>query len=213
MVRIKSFALLPLVVLPLLGYGTKGDVVDGTHQDSSVYDCGTIALYQFLQLEGAKVSLDEIEKHLPTPPPNGFSLMELRDVSRRFGMELIGVQLQVTDKAPRRSALLLLNEGRHGHYVVIRPVGHTGRLVQLLDFDKPPVVMDAARLYKAKAWTGIALIRSSHSWIEGLVYVVPLLSLVGGAVYIFLRRAQVLSLVRGQRGGGGTRSARSTVSI
>jgi hypothetical protein len=48
---------------------------------------------------------------------------------------------------------------------VIRPVGHSGKLVQVLDPNRDPEVLDADRLERSRSWTGLALVprRSSRS--------------------------------------------------
>ena len=59
---------------------------------------------------------------------------------------------------PEGPSIAFLGDGGHGHYLVLRPIGHTGRLVQLLDPNEAPVVMDVEGLQRLPRWTGLALV-------------------------------------------------------
>ena len=61
--------------------------------------------------------------------------------------------------------LVFLNQGEHGHFLVLRPVGHSDQLVQVVDSVNPPMVMNKSTLLATKSWTGLALIsdKSTHS--------------------------------------------------
>jgi hypothetical protein len=131
---------------------------------AALYDCGTQALYTLLQLEGRPTDLRRLESHLPVPTPRGYSMGQLRDAAGFCGLELIGVRLRGGARAPDRPALAFLKRGPHGHFVVIRPVGHTGKLVQVIDPSGPIDVTDAANLYASREWTGLALIPARPNW-------------------------------------------------
>lgn len=121
-------------------------------------DCGTVALYHLLRLEGKPASVDGLLQFLPDRGPDGHSLLELRETARRHGLTLDAC---VIPKKPGtiQSPVLLYFKGQNaGHFLVVRPVGHTGRLVQILDGEFTPEVIDAERLMASPAWTGIALI-------------------------------------------------------
>ena len=53
---------------------------------------------------------------------------------------------------------MFLKSGPEGHFIVVRPVGHTGRLVQVLDGELNPNVGDAEWLFASPSWTGLALV-------------------------------------------------------
>ena len=74
-----------------------------------------------------------------------------------------GVLLKKREDAIDRPMLVFLRRKGHGHYVVVRPVGHTGKLVQVIDNFGPPEVVDKATLLASPVWTGIALLRESRS--------------------------------------------------
>lgn len=131
---------------------------------AEVYDCGTMALYTLLQLEGQSVELHRIETHLPSPTTEGFSMAELRDAARACGLKLAGICMPRRDPAFDRPMLVHLGVGQHGHFVVVRPVGHTSKMVQMLDGTYPPRLLDAADLYASPGWTGLALVPVRPNW-------------------------------------------------
>jgi hypothetical protein len=51
-----------------------------------------------------------------------------------------------------------------GHFIVIRPVGHSGTLVQILDPNRAPYVIEADQLHTLPGWTGIALVPDRPNW-------------------------------------------------
>ena len=58
---------------------------------------------------------------------------------------------------------------QHGHFLVIRPVGHTGKLVQIVDSLQSPEVIDKSVLLASPEWTGLALVPGRISWTPVLV--------------------------------------------
>jgi hypothetical protein len=90
---------------------------------------------------------------------------------------------------------VFLARGRHGHYVVLRPVGHTGKLVQVLDPNEEPVVLDAARLYASPEWTGLALVPARPNWTARVV------GTIGAAALAVLGVARLARRRRGATGG------------
>lgn len=119
--------------------------------------CGTKALYLLARLEGRSIDLDQLGRALGEPTRHEHSLKELRDVAARYGLRLSGARRLGGRETPDRPAIVLLNHEPHGHFVVIRPVGHTGKLLQVLDPNDEPEVIDAIVLYGSGAWTGLAL--------------------------------------------------------
>ena len=150
-------------------------------------DCGTTALYTILAIEGRSVPVSSIRRSLPALDPNGHSMAELRDAARALGLGLTGVQFRQGDVAPDRPALIFLERDGHGHFAVIRPVGHSGKLVQIIDPAEDPFVMDAAALYALPQWTGLALVPSRPSWILRIAVGFSLVA-ASGALVIWARR-------------------------
>ena len=122
------------------------------------WDCGAVALYHLLHLTGRSADLNELRSVTRTPGAEGHSFRELRQAARHFGLPLVAVVLPKRRSAIQGPVLLFVKMGREGHYLVVRPVGHTGHLVQVLDGARPPDVIDVERLFDSPSWTGLALV-------------------------------------------------------
>jgi hypothetical protein len=85
------------------------------------------------------------------------SMWELITMGKSLGIELVGVDLQ-NGRGLDRPTICYLKQGQHGHFVVIRPVGRSGTLVQVLDPNLAPYVMERSELVKLPGWTGLALV-------------------------------------------------------
>jgi ABC-type bacteriocin/lantibiotic exporter with double-glycine peptidase domain len=121
-------------------------------------DCGTRALYHLLRMEGRPVDFNRLRASLGASGPEGHSFRELRDAAGRFRLALDAVVLPKLRSAITGPTLVFLKNGSQGHFVVVRPVGHTGLLVQMLDGEQEPIVGDADRLFASPTWTGLALV-------------------------------------------------------
>ena len=125
--------------------------------ESQLYDCGTLSVRNFLALHGKSVPLHVITEKLPTPCPDGFTIKQFRDAIRSLGIKVNGVKIPRQAKALDREMLMLLKHDTHGHYVVIRPVGPSGTLIQIVDGLEPPRVLEKTKLVDGESWTGIVL--------------------------------------------------------
>ena len=144
-------------------------------------DCGLLALFCLLRSEGVPVDLAELEPRIGAPPEGGRSMRELREVAQGFGLQLVGVRLDGAAEAMDRPMILHLNRGNHGHFVVVRPVGRSGKLVQVLDNGRPPMVIDAEELAGSKEWSGLALVPVPGRWgvdIAALIVLVVALAVI-----------------------------------
>jgi len=119
--------------------------------------CGASALYSLLRLEGFRADPNALASRLPPPPPQGHSMKDIREAAATFGLRMAGVRLRDYPAAVDRPMLVYLDRGAHGHFVVVRPVGHTGKLVQVIDASRPPEILDQAYLFSSPGWTGLAL--------------------------------------------------------
>jgi len=151
-------------------------------------DCGSLALYQLLRLEGRPIDLDRVAAALPVPGSEGLSFLDLRDAAGRLGLTLDAVALTKQRSAIRTPALLFIKGDRHGHFLVVRPVGHTGNLVQIIDGERTPIVVDAARLFASTGWTGLALIPHRHNYFLMMVLGISLVCFVAIALRVWARR-------------------------
>jgi Peptidase C39 family len=163
---------------------------DDEDQHSSI-DCGPSALYNLSRLVGQPIGLEAIRTHLPATRSGNFSMEELSRSALACGLRLRGVLLDKNEEgAIDRPMLVFLNRGEHGHFLVVRPLGTSGKLVQVVDSANPPRVMDKSALLAAKSWTGLALIRDDSSpWVVG-GRVAACCTLAIGILIFLVRRAR-----------------------
>jgi hypothetical protein len=123
-----------------------------------VYDCGPNAVYLLLHVAGRPVTLDAVRAALPPRHPDGYSMTELAGLSRALGLPLEGVRFQKRDVPLDRPAIAFFDDGRAGHFAVLRPVGTTGTMVQVIDPPRVPRVVDYDRLFADTPWAGRLLV-------------------------------------------------------
>lgn len=157
------------------------------------FDCGTMALYTILRIAPSGPELRHLSATLAIPPPGGFSMIELRDAARKHGLRLTGVQLNRLDYGFDQPSIVLLKQGEHGHFVVLRPVGHTGKLIQLIDAGGGSEVLDYVDVCKRPDWTGVALVVAKPPWATTIL---PCIAATAGAVWF----ARVAARARSRRG-------------
>jgi Peptidase C39 family len=153
--RLGLFTSLVCVLFPL-GAATRGD--DGQAATGDAADCGTMALGTLLLLEGRQTEPAVLLANLRPSSAAGPSLQELRDAAAACGLTLRGVILNKDERAVDRPMIVFLKRPGHGHFCVVRPVGHTGKLAQVIDPNMPPYVTDKHVMFAAPEWTWIALI-------------------------------------------------------
>ncbi len=134
-----------------------------TEVASSQVDCGPAALHTLLSVEGRSVGFTKVAARLPHRR-GGHSMKELRDVAWSFGLNLEGRHIGKDIRAIDRPMLAFIKDDRLRHFLVIRPVGHTGSLVQVIDSNEPPQIMDKADLVASNQWTGVVLAPKRTSW-------------------------------------------------
>lgn len=136
-------------------------------REEDAIPCGTLSLYVLCRLEGRKVDLTTVAARLPEDVRAGHSLAEIRDAAAECGLRLRGVRLRPSDWPLDRPALVHLDRHSSGHFVVIRPVGQSGRLAQVIDGRHRVEVLDFERLVSSPEWTGLALIPGRPNWAGG----------------------------------------------
>lgn len=164
MINGKKLVILCLTSIGVFVPALAGEIGDQPGPTAADVDCGGASLYLLLKLEGQPISFSALTDQLPTRPPEGYSMKQLRDAAGRFGLRLKGLSLRRDPPFPRSTALAFVNRESHGHFLVVRPVGHTGQMVQVFDGLGGPVVMDWTNLRKSSEWTGIVLIPDRPSW-------------------------------------------------
>jgi hypothetical protein len=159
----------------------------------AVYDCGTMALYSLLKLEGKSANLKAVELALPPISPGGYSFQELQAGAATLGLRVQGVRVGKGLRALDRPAIAFMDGAQHGHFITIRPVGHTGTLVEVIDTDRTVEVLDRAELCARRGWTGLALVpvRMNNWWLKlgaGLLAA----AIVGILLNVVLRAPQLV---------------------
>ena len=144
-------------------------------------DCGVNALFVLLRLEGRLVTLDRLESALPFRHPQGYSMAELAAGGRALGLSLEGVRLARGDKGLDRPAIAFLKDAKGGHFAVLRPVGSTGTMVQVIDPPHVPWIGDYDRVFSARPWTGRVLVRRDPWLVRNMI---PSLMALAGSILI-----------------------------
>jgi ABC-type bacteriocin/lantibiotic exporter with double-glycine peptidase domain len=165
-------------------------------------DCGSLALYHLLRLEGRPIDLDRLTAALPAPGAEGLSFLDLRDAAGRLGLPLDAVLLTKQRSAIRAPVLVFIKGNQEGHFLVVRPVGHTGNLVQIIDGERTPIVVDAARLFASNGWTGLALILRRHNYFIITALSISLACFIAIALRVWARRRTWQSASLDTHGGG-----------
>ncbi len=124
-------------------------------------DCGINALYVLMKLEGRPVALERLASALPPSQPEGYLMAELAAASRSLGLPLEGTKLGKVGARPNRPVIVFVNRSGKGHFAVLRPVGTTGTMIQVIDPPYPPRLLDYERLPEMGNWTGRALVAST----------------------------------------------------
>jgi Peptidase C39 family len=144
--------------------------LNGASSSDTNYDCGTLALYSLLRLEGLRPDPRLIDAALPPRRSEGYTMMEMKTASASGGLPLSGVRLRKGEKLPDCGMIAFVKRNGHGHYVVARRVGHSGKLVQIIDPGNSIEVLDINDLWGNSDWSGLALIpdRSGrYRWMAG----------------------------------------------
>ncbi len=158
--------LIGLLLINVAGFlpASSDEAEDPMRSAPADIDCGLASLYLLLRLEGHSVSLSPLAAQLPPRPAEGYSMKDLRDAARLIGLRLNGIRLLPEKPFPRSNSLAFVNRDGHGHFLVIRSVGHSGKLVQVFDGFGGPVVMDWVNLRKSSEWTGLVLLPDATNW-------------------------------------------------
>ncbi len=146
--------LIVIAITPCLATGPD----DVAASEGASVDCGTMALGALLMLEGRAAAPETLLARIGPSSSEGPSLKQLRDAARSFGLSLRGVRLNDDEQAIDRPMIVFLKRPPHGHFQVVRPVGHTGKLAQVIDSNTSPDVVEKRAILSSAEWTGIALV-------------------------------------------------------
>jgi hypothetical protein len=110
-----------------------------------------------LALHGRSPDVQQLVRQLAPQGDGRLSMLTIRNAASQAGLIVEGRQLDRTSTLPARPFIAYLSEPE-GHFVVIRPIGRTQTLVQVLDGMNEPFVIDHERLKNSPSWTGRILI-------------------------------------------------------
>lgn len=174
-------------ILVLVLAGVIGSPLRAEEEASRPFDCGPSALFVLVKLMDRDATYEAVLQALPPRHPDGYSMMELQTAASKLGLGLSGARLDHGDRLAG-PAIAFVKSGREGHFVVLRPVGTTGRMVQVIDPPDAPEALDLDRLIDSPEWTGRLLIGESRTW----RWVLWIGSICAGAVlarWAWMRRA------------------------
>ena len=110
---------------------------------------------------------------------DGYSMAELAEASRVLGLRLDGMQLDRRGARPDRPVIAFFKDAKVGHFAIIRPVGTTGAMCQVLDPPHALRLIDYAEVARMPTWTGRVLAPASPWAIRNAA---PLLAGAGALV-------------------------------
>lgn len=154
----KTAGFVSAAIVGLLLSGAPVSARGAADSPSSSPECGLTALYTLLRLEGIRPAYAALTEARPATRTRSLSLADLENMARRQGLRTRAVRLSSGLDHLDRPAIIHLRRGSIGHFVVLRPVGHTGRLVQVFDGLEEPVTRDLAAIQSSDEWSGFALV-------------------------------------------------------
>jgi hypothetical protein len=125
--------------------------------------CAVEALYLYLQTVSREVPLRKLASEFSPPNRGGHSMYEIARVARRHGVGLTGIALKGRSRTLREPMIAYLKRSDHSHFVVLRPIGTSGELVQVLDPSGGIRSVDYDAFQKIAGWTGMVLVRTKPS--------------------------------------------------
>lgn len=154
---------------------------------------GVLALFYLARMLDRPLSLDSIESSPSfSGSRTGCSMADLKQAAIGFGITLEGIQLDKRDRLWDQPMILFQRSPNHGHFLVTRPVGHSGNLVQVFDGVQPTAIIDLERLSNQRSWTSLALVPvSSTHWYDRIEAVLVVVALVALLSVPLLRRSRV----------------------
>lgn len=114
-------------------------------------------MYIFLKISKYEYSLDTVKNSLPANSPDGYSMQDLCVTGNKLGLDLAGVKITDDAFVFEEPSIVLLKGGKNGYYVVVRPIGRSGKLIQIIDPAGSIEVVEWRALRKSSYWTGLAL--------------------------------------------------------
>lgn len=148
------------LIVASLVLGSSHPAAEADTDEPPRLDCAVNALFLLLELEGQPASFERITASFPASrDPRGYSMAEIAAAARSLGLPLEGYQLPQAATPLREPVIAYVKTASGGHFAVLRRVGSTGTMVQVIDPPSPPWIADYGRVFQARSWTGRVLLR------------------------------------------------------
>ena len=120
--------------------------------------CGSNCLYVAMRMLNGKVDkLSQLESSLGEPSPSGYTLSQLSDTARQFGLETLGVETTFDNLCRRSERFACIAHIDGGHFVIFQDV--SGGKVSVID---PPRMYDVPLDTMRTRWKGTALLLANR---------------------------------------------------
>ena len=107
-------------------------------------------------------------------------MKQLQSAARAQGLNLVGALLKKDPRSIDRPMIVFLKQGIHGHFIVVRPVGRTGGIIQIFDPNGPVRVVDKSDLFSGSEWSGLAPIPDRPNWLSRIGWGLGAVAVVAG---------------------------------
>lgn len=184
-----------MLLCMVLMFAAISEVSSATNHDTSAQgdaefsptenDCGIRALFLLLRAMDIDTSFEDIRTALPPPSFEGYSIAELREASRKLGLSLRVERLDPKSYGIGQPMIAYLEQPSGGHFVFIRPLGKSDRIIQVLEYPFAPKIMDLDYFISHTGWSGIATIPRSGRTMP-LLAIIALVLVMGMAVGLLL---------------------------
>lgn len=158
-------------------------------EETGEFDRAVNAFCLLGALRERPITPTELKAILPARHRLGYSMEDLLNAGARLGLPLEPLRLPPGARAPDRPMIVYLKDIPTGHFAVIRPVGITGKMIQVLDPPHAPRITDFSAYSSTLAWTGRALAPRRFAWSPWLLGVSVAGLSLGAAVGLRSRRS------------------------
>jgi len=91
-------------------------------------------------------------------------MAEISDAADKLGFPLTGIATTRGELTPEKTVIAFFRDSQEGHFAVIRPMGNTRTLVQLIDPPYASRTIDYKQLIDSNSWTGRLLVPRDPWW-------------------------------------------------
>ena len=166
------------------------EITNVAQPSSDEKQCGVNALYIVAKLYDIPCDLESLSTQFPPGNPEGYSMQDVQTAASKIGIRLEGVKCNKEAFPQNKIAIVRVTHEQSGHFIVVRPIGTTGKMVQVLDPLAEPYVIDVERLTNSEGWTGHLLVYNPLSPYWMLAGLCAFATMVGLIFALYLKRRQ-----------------------